>query len=132
MSTAIQSHRQQPGLACEDCRRRKARCDRVRPVCGSCQDSGNTCRYVDKWPRGGPRKGQMLALKNLVTNLEQRLGEQMRKAQPDHDAILSDTRINPDASLAETEPATLSTHLENDTLGSAAFESTGLDCTSLE
>ncbi|ELR03676.1 hypothetical protein GMDG_06319 [Pseudogymnoascus destructans 20631-21] len=56
----------------------------------------------------------------------------MRKAQPDHDAILSDTRINPDASLAETEPATLSTHLENDTLGSAAFESTGLDCTSLE
>ncbi|OBT39043.1 hypothetical protein VE00_10696 [Pseudogymnoascus sp. WSF 3629] len=66
------------------------------------------------------------------SNLEQRLSEQMRKPQPDHDAIPSDARQNPDASLAETEPATLSIHLENDNLGSAAFESAGLDCTSLE
>lgn len=60
------SHRQQPGLACEDCRRRKARCDRVRPTCGSCKDSDTACRYVDRRPQRGPPKGQVTALKNLI------------------------------------------------------------------
>ncbi|KAJ5715236.1 uncharacterized protein N7483_012417 [Penicillium malachiteum] len=32
--------RQQPGYACEECRRRKARCDRARPRCGFCTEIG--------------------------------------------------------------------------------------------
>ncbi|KAK3167989.1 hypothetical protein OEA41_004435 [Lepraria neglecta] len=127
-----QAHRQQLGLACEECRRRKARCDRVRPSCGSCQDAGAACCYVDKRPQRGPRKGQMDALKNLVANLEQRLGEQMGQQQPNHEAIPSDAFQKPNAvpeaivplehntALAEIVPMTLSINLENNNLIAAA------------
>lgn len=109
-------HRQQPGLACEDCRRRKARCDRVRPSCGSCNDGGISCRYIDKRPQRGPKKGQMMGLKRIIgklphpfpcphvdsflptkikslhpaADLEQRLGEQTRPQRSSHDAVPSD------------------------------------------
>ncbi|KAI1412492.1 fungal-specific transcription factor domain-containing protein [Hypoxylon sp. FL1857] len=58
--------RQLPGLSCEECRRRKARCDRVRPQCGTCAETGITCIVVDKRPQRGPKKGQLKALRSRV------------------------------------------------------------------
>ncbi|KAF2793021.1 hypothetical protein K505DRAFT_375619 [Melanomma pulvis-pyrius CBS 109.77] len=138
-----QSHRQQPGLACEDCRRRKARCDRVRPSCGPCKDIGTSCRYVDKRPQRGPRKGQMMLLKNLVADLEQRLGERTRQQQPDYEIVSSDNSQKPDSipnsfllleqdsALAETVPMTLSIDLENSNLSSTGYENPSLGTSSL-
>ncbi|PGH13816.1 hypothetical protein AJ79_03384 [Helicocarpus griseus UAMH5409] len=65
--------RQQPRLACEECRRRKARCDRVRPQCGACSKSGIVCVMVDKQHQRGPKKGQIEALRNHVATLERQL-----------------------------------------------------------
>ncbi|KAH8172422.1 fungal specific transcription factor domain-containing protein [Sarocladium implicatum] len=39
--------RRRPALACEQCRKRKVRCDRVRPCCGPCEKAKVTnCHYV--------------------------------------------------------------------------------------
>ncbi|KAF5139450.1 Sorbicillinoid biosynthetic cluster transcription factor sor4 [Metarhizium anisopliae] len=76
-ATSSGDARQQPGLSCEECRRRKARCDRVRPRCGICAESGRTCVVVDKRSQRGPRKGQLKDLRSRLMLLEQRLGGQL-------------------------------------------------------
>lgn len=63
--------RQQPGLACEECRRRKARCDRVRPQCGICSEMGRNCVTVDQRSQRGPRKGQLKDLRSRVGEFQQ-------------------------------------------------------------
>ncbi|KAL2018159.1 hypothetical protein VTK56DRAFT_1235 [Thermocarpiscus australiensis] len=68
--------RQQPGLACEECRRRKARCDRARPRCGTCTVNGTDCVVVEKRPQRGPKKGQLKALRSRVAMLERQLQDQ--------------------------------------------------------
>ncbi|KAL9074941.1 MAG: hypothetical protein Q9157_004190 [Trypethelium eluteriae] len=87
-------------------------------------------------------------LKNLVADLEQRLGEQTGQQLPSHDAVPSNAfqdscaeseAISPfehDTALAETVPITFPMDMENDELGSAAFgsanfESTGFDYANL-
>ncbi|OQD79589.1 hypothetical protein PENANT_c047G06132 [Penicillium antarcticum] len=62
--------RQQPGLACEECRKRKLRCDRQQPQCDQCEDSGAIC-YVnqDRSPRG-PKRGHLKALRSRIATLE--------------------------------------------------------------
>ncbi|KAJ5753993.1 uncharacterized protein N7511_008146 [Penicillium nucicola] len=62
--------RQQPGLACEECRKRKLRCDRQQPRCDQCEDSGAIC-YVnqDRSPRG-PKRGHLKALRSRIATLE--------------------------------------------------------------
>lgn len=62
------SIRQRPGLACEECRRRKARCDRVRPLCGGCAENGTLCLVNENRPQRGPKKGQLQALRSRVGN----------------------------------------------------------------
>ncbi|KAI1100351.1 fungal-specific transcription factor domain-containing protein [Jackrogersella minutella] len=68
--------RQQPGLACENCRKKKSRCDRVRPECGSCTATGAVCIFTNKRPQRGPRKGQIQALRARVASLERCLNDQ--------------------------------------------------------
>jgi hypothetical protein len=58
--------RQQPGFACEECRRRKARCDRGRPKCGFCAESGAACVVVGKRQQRGPKKGQLSAMRSQI------------------------------------------------------------------
>ncbi|KLP20321.1 acetate regulatory DNA binding protein FacB [Fusarium fujikuroi] len=58
--------RQQAGLACEECRRRKSKCDRGRPVCGGCLESGVECVFVEQRPKRGPKKGQLRELKSRI------------------------------------------------------------------
>ncbi|KAI1452556.1 fungal-specific transcription factor domain-containing protein [Annulohypoxylon moriforme] len=68
--------RQQPGLACENCRRKKSRCDRARPECGSCAATGAVCIFTNKRPQRGPRKGQLQALRARIATLERCLDDQ--------------------------------------------------------
>ncbi|RYP69021.1 hypothetical protein DL771_006347 [Monosporascus sp. 5C6A] len=100
MSTGI---RQQPGLACEECRRRKARCDRKRPRCATCADSGISCIVVDKRSQRGPKRGQLKALRNRVAMLERQLSAQMEIPQPEL-AALQHMETAGQASLYEVEP----------------------------
>ncbi|RMZ82268.1 hypothetical protein DV738_g1893, partial [Chaetothyriales sp. CBS 135597] len=72
--------RQQPGFACEECRRRKSRCDRERPQCGSCVESGTVCTIVDKRPQRGPKKGQLNMMRSRIVMLESQLAQQEQQA----------------------------------------------------
>ncbi|KAI1270973.1 fungal-specific transcription factor domain protein [Xylaria sp. FL0933] len=47
MNNATQA-RQQPGTACDECRKKKQRCDRRRPRCGSCERAQAVCRFKEK------------------------------------------------------------------------------------
>lgn len=58
--------RQHPGSACEECRRRKARCDRSRPSCSGCSELGKVCIFNDQRAQRGPQKGQIRALRDRV------------------------------------------------------------------
>lgn len=58
--------RQQPGSACEECRRRKLRCDRQQPRCGVCAETGVECHITPLRPPRGPKRGQFKALQNRV------------------------------------------------------------------
>ncbi len=58
--------RQQAGFACEECRRRKARCDRARPKCGYCLETDAVCIVINKKIQRGPKKGHMTALRSQI------------------------------------------------------------------
>ncbi|KAJ3474664.1 hypothetical protein NLG97_g9744 [Lecanicillium saksenae] len=72
-SASPPASRIQTGVACEECRRRKSKCDRIRPQCGACEDMGATCVFPEKRLQRGPKKGQMNALRTRVATLEKQL-----------------------------------------------------------
>ncbi len=41
-------------IACQQCRRKKAKCDNVRPICGFCAAGSQRCVYME--PHGGNPK----------------------------------------------------------------------------
>ena len=66
MVTTQSISRQRPGSACEECRRRKVRCDRRRPQCQVCFETGIDCKIsTTRLPRG-PRKGQLRTLRTRI------------------------------------------------------------------
>ncbi|KAI1410605.1 hypothetical protein F5Y13DRAFT_181286 [Hypoxylon sp. FL1857] len=58
--------RQNPGAACEECRRRKVRCDRQQPSCGLCLSSGVQCQVTTPRPPRGPKRGYLKALQARI------------------------------------------------------------------
>ena len=88
--------RQRPGLgyACDECRRRKQRCDGKRPQCSLCQGAGVVCEVTQRGVRG-PKKGYMKALKDRVAQLEALLenrpgAQQHEKQHNQQDVSVSD------------------------------------------
>nr|BDX35615.1 transcription factor StrO [Stachybotrys sp.] len=80
--TAQQRVRQQPGSACDECRRRKLRCDRMKPQCLACVNSGVTCTTRNDCAPRGPKKGHLNALRDKIAFLEARLNEQGKVPTP--------------------------------------------------
>ncbi len=87
--------RQRPGSACEECRRRKLRCDGKQPQCENCFESGVQCITIYPRSQRGPKRGHMKALqtrmgmfwssaitvrlmRSVPATLEQRLLEQQQ------------------------------------------------------
>ncbi|KAK8023540.1 hypothetical protein PG993_011606 [Apiospora rasikravindrae] len=60
------SSRQQPGLACQECRRRKLRCDRKTPSCKSCVETGVVCVMPATAPPRGPKRGHLRCLRERI------------------------------------------------------------------
>ncbi|KAL6801240.1 hypothetical protein GGI42DRAFT_360743 [Trichoderma sp. SZMC 28013] len=71
--------RQQAGFACENCRRRKARCDRIRPECSLCAEMGVACVVIEQRPQRGPKKGQLDEMRTRIAELEWQLGKQVNR-----------------------------------------------------
>ncbi|KAL4863026.1 hypothetical protein BDV12DRAFT_206843 [Aspergillus spectabilis] len=97
------SLRQQPGLACEECRRRKARCDRAQPQCGSCMMTGRVCIVNYNRPRRGPKKGQLKSLYSRLEVLEDKLVVQLDHAEPENSATQREE--NPQTSSSPRPPS---------------------------
>ena len=77
--------RQQPGFACEECRRRKARCDRVRPTCGPCLETGRICVTRYKNSQKGPKTtGQLNAMRLQIGISSPLISLLMCLSQSDH------------------------------------------------
>ncbi|KAK1765988.1 pyrimidine pathway regulatory protein 1 [Phialemonium atrogriseum] len=68
--------RQQPGSACEECRKRKLRCDRQVPRCATCVEAGITCEVNPHRQPRGPKKGDLKALRSRIVALERCLMDQ--------------------------------------------------------
>ena len=69
-------------LACMICRRRKLKCDGVRPSCSTCSRLGHTCAYDEVRRKSGPKRGYVKAL-------EERLSEQRPRRSRSPSAILT-------------------------------------------
>ncbi|CBF88304.1 hypothetical protein AN1029.2 [Aspergillus nidulans FGSC A4] len=82
MACPTRRGRQQPGFACEECRRRKARCDRVRPKCGFCTENELQCVFVDKRQQRGPIKGQITSMQSQLATLRWQLDRYLRHRPP--------------------------------------------------
>ena len=64
MATSPKPHNR-AGHACEQCRRRKLRCDRSQPKCGLCEASNLECEITARPPRG-PKRGYLKVLEDRV------------------------------------------------------------------
>ncbi|KAL6232513.1 hypothetical protein BDW75DRAFT_217723 [Aspergillus navahoensis] len=109
MSQAVKSRdtteptrpRQKPGAACEECRRRKLRCDRRQPQCRLCEASGVECQVITARPSRGPKRGYLKVLQDRIAALEGALLQHQSTINPsgppdDHslDAPLLDDQID--------------------------------------
>ncbi|KAI1170699.1 fungal-specific transcription factor domain-containing protein [Nemania sp. FL0916] len=75
--------RQRPGGACEECRRRKLRCDRQHPQCGVCAAAGVACFTTTTRAPRGPKRGYLKAMQARIAALEGAVSQQ----QTDGDTI---------------------------------------------
>ncbi|KAJ5097763.1 fungal-specific transcription factor domain-containing protein [Penicillium angulare] len=82
--------RQRPGAACDECRRRKLRCDGIQPQCGVCRDTNVICEVTQRAVRG-PKKGHLKVLKNRILHLESILETSLPADQPQQQS-LNDSR----------------------------------------
>ncbi|KAI1393302.1 uncharacterized protein F4822DRAFT_423771 [Hypoxylon trugodes] len=81
VKTSSPPARQNPGAACEECRRRKVRCDRQQPACGLCSSSGVQCQVTTPRPPRGPKRGYLKALQARIATLEGTLLQQQQQQQ---------------------------------------------------
>ncbi|KAF5642151.1 acetate regulatory DNA binding protein [Fusarium sp. NRRL 52700] len=92
------SSRQQVGMACEECRRRKSKCDGEQP-CGLCLEFRAECHFEGTRSKRGPKKGQLDALKARIAFLELQLSS---KLQADHVNITNtDITVGPPINTAD-------------------------------
>ncbi|KAI1210245.1 fungal-specific transcription factor domain protein [Annulohypoxylon truncatum] len=81
--------RQQPGYACEECRKKKLRCDRQRPQCGACANAQIPCEVNDRRVPRGPKKGSIGALRSRIVALERRLSTSQNEDGDGHELGLT-------------------------------------------
>ncbi|RWA10695.1 hypothetical protein EKO27_g4432 [Xylaria grammica] len=54
-------------LACMICRKRKLRCDGIKPSCSTCTRLGHSCAYDEVRKKSGPKRGYVKALEERLT-----------------------------------------------------------------
>lgn len=54
-------------LACMICRKRKLKCDGVKPSCSTCARLGHSCAYDEVRKKSGPKRGYVKALEERLS-----------------------------------------------------------------
>ncbi|KAI1175017.1 hypothetical protein F4777DRAFT_588866 [Nemania sp. FL0916] len=103
-ATPASRTRQQPGAACDECRRRKLRCDRQRPRCSTCHLSGIQCVIPVTRPSRGPQRGYLRSLQGRIAALEGVIREHPQLTGVPEDATQAPTPdSNSDTAIKGTE-----------------------------
>ncbi|PFH55480.1 hypothetical protein XA68_18194 [Ophiocordyceps unilateralis] len=63
-------------LACMICRKRKLKCDGLRPSCSTCSRLGHSCAYDEQRRKSGPKRGYVKALEERLKQVETMLKTQ--------------------------------------------------------
>ncbi|KAI8076223.1 fungal-specific transcription factor domain-containing protein [Thamnidium elegans] len=63
--------RKRLSLACNVCRRKKIKCDGVRPSCGKCIKLNQECSYTTSIKKRGPRQGHIELLEQRLKKMEE-------------------------------------------------------------
>ncbi|KAJ5609195.1 hypothetical protein N7528_009762, partial [Penicillium herquei] len=91
---------------CEECRRRRIRCDRTRPQCLACATSGVECIVRDSCPARGPKKGYLKTLQKKIEELEGQLEKQGTSPAPTYQTMDNDSSTDNNESQNITPEAT--------------------------
>ena len=59
-------------LACMICRKRKLKCDGIKPSCSTCSRLGHTCAYDEVRRKSGPKRGYVKALEERLSKYSPR------------------------------------------------------------
>lgn len=54
-------------LACMICRKRKLKCDGIKPSCSTCSRLGHACQYDEVRRKSGPKRGYVKALEERLS-----------------------------------------------------------------
>lgn len=54
-------------LACMICRKRKLKCDGIKPSCSTCSRLGHVCAYDEVRRKSGPKRGYVKALEERLS-----------------------------------------------------------------
>ncbi|OAA63973.1 binuclear zinc transcription factor [Cordyceps fumosorosea ARSEF 2679] len=69
-------------LACMICRKRKLKCDGLRPSCSTCSRLGHACAYDEQRRKSGPKRGYVKALEERLKQVETLLKTQEPSQPP--------------------------------------------------
>ncbi|KAI8393395.1 fungal-specific transcription factor domain-containing protein [Radiomyces spectabilis] len=82
--------RQRVSKACEQCRRKKVKCDGGLPLCNNCVTLGLQCTYKESTKKRGPPKGYIEAIEGRLHRLEALLGSIIQDDDPRFKAIIDE------------------------------------------
>ncbi|KAK4648785.1 uncharacterized protein QC761_113830 [Podospora bellae-mahoneyi] len=71
-------------LACMICRKRKLKCDGIKPSCSTCSRLGHACQYDEVRRKSGPKRGYVKALEERLKQVETMLkSQEVTSTSPD-------------------------------------------------
>ncbi|OIW28992.1 hypothetical protein CONLIGDRAFT_403352 [Coniochaeta ligniaria NRRL 30616] len=100
------SNEPRESMNCKSCRKRKIKCNRLRPSCEACQVFQCPCVYDAVPKKRGPKTDVLEALLKRVDGLEQRLKE--KKTEPDTPTTESKPPTAPDETSSNEENSSTS------------------------
>ncbi|KAI1094164.1 hypothetical protein F5B19DRAFT_482327 [Rostrohypoxylon terebratum] len=106
-------------LACMICRKRKLRCDGIKPSCSTCTRLGHACAYDEVRRKSGPKRGYVKALEERLKQVETLLKTQ----EPPSFNVSPDTAKTPNVTFEQNRtqqaPPTPNFNVANPSIGIA-------------
>ncbi|KAI0880369.1 uncharacterized protein GGS22DRAFT_175095 [Annulohypoxylon maeteangense] len=88
-------------LACMICRKRKLRCDGIKPSCSTCTRLGHACAYDEVRRKSGPKRGYVKALEERLKQVETLLN---KAQEPPSFNVSPDTAKTPNVTFEQSRP----------------------------
>ncbi|KAF9906831.1 hypothetical protein EC991_000274 [Linnemannia zychae] len=90
--------------ACDNCRRRRVKCDGVPDGCGGCKAAKTQCVYTTSNTKRGPPKGYVEVIEDRLGKIENMLTSIVRKKKTTNPTTSSDTKAHRSTSSATPRP----------------------------